>query len=341
MLATEQTTPEFFLLAACHVSGLGGSLPETRVRGLPPGNHAGVSGCWPVTSTLVWGCGYSCDGTASGSLDQRFYSSQLGKFLAPDPYAATKSGNDSSRPQSWNRYAYVQNDPTNYRDPAGLYLCNPDSMDCLGDPCDVPELGARGAHPDDCGQGGGGGGGGAPPPPPTCGQTFFSTFGLMSGGEEDAVAVLLGENSWNFLGTHQYYAGQKYGSGTGSVIGVTDVSQEDDFMSDVLLNRVSQSGGSLSSWASNTAQFNGYSAGWAKFQADMSIAADTTQCSDLMVAFAALRSQEYGPELNTSILFWGAVVNPNTNRAISIPQGDFMIADTIFATSTPLVYPSR
>ena len=117
MLATEQTTPEFFLLAACHVSGLGGSLPETRVRGLPPGNHAGVSGCWPVTSTLVWGCGYSCDGTASVSLDQRFYASTYGRFNSPDPsWTSAKAG----VPGTWNRYSYARLDPVNRNDPKGL-----------------------------------------------------------------------------------------------------------------------------------------------------------------------------------------------------------------------------
>jgi hypothetical protein len=69
------------------------------------------------------------------------------------------------------------------------------------------------------------------------------------------------------------------------------------------------------------------------FHADIAAPADSTQCSDLMVAFAALRSQETGGELNTSILFWGAVVNPRTNTAISIPPGDFMVAETIFGAT--------
>jgi hypothetical protein len=149
------------------------------------------------------------------------------------------------------------------------------------------------------------------------------------------VSVLLGENSWNYLGTNQYQPGQRYGHGTGPVIGVSDVSNEDAYMSDVILNRVSQWGGTISSQASNTRQFNGYATGARMFQADMSIAADTTQCSDLLVAFSALRSQETGSMLNTSILFWGAAVNPKTSTAISIPPGDFMVADTIFG-ATPV-----
>ena len=49
--------------------------------------------------------------------DQRFYANSQGRFLTPDPFAA--SGGASS-PASWNRYAYVEGDPVNYRDPAGL-----------------------------------------------------------------------------------------------------------------------------------------------------------------------------------------------------------------------------
>jgi hypothetical protein len=104
-------------------------------------------------------------------------------------------------------------------------------------------------------------------------------------------------------------------------------------MSDVILNRVSQWGGTLSSQSSNTKQFNGYTGGAKTFQTDMSLSADTTQCADLMVSFAALRSQETGARLNTSILFWGAVVNPKTSKAISVPPGDFMVADTIFGAT--------
>ncbi|MDP2995996.1 MAG: RHS repeat-associated core domain-containing protein [Bryobacterales bacterium] len=42
---------------------------------------------------------------------------EKGRFLSPDPYTA--SGGPGV-PQSWNRYAYVQNDPVNWHDPGGL-----------------------------------------------------------------------------------------------------------------------------------------------------------------------------------------------------------------------------
>jgi RHS repeat-associated protein len=120
VLAAKERTDELSFLAAGRVSERSGSLPETRVRGLPAGNHAGVGGCWPVTSTLVWGCGYSCDGTASGSLDQRFYASTYGNFTSPDP---SMNNVDYTNPASWNAYAYTMGDPINGNDPSGLQTC--------------------------------------------------------------------------------------------------------------------------------------------------------------------------------------------------------------------------
>jgi RHS repeat-associated protein len=52
----------------------------------------------------------------------RYYASSMGRFLSADPYQASGGPAD---PQSWNRYAYVQNDPANFIDPKGMYLCVP------------------------------------------------------------------------------------------------------------------------------------------------------------------------------------------------------------------------
>jgi RHS repeat-associated protein len=49
--------------------------------------------------------------------EQRYYSSTLGRFMSPDPYE--KSAH-LGRPESWNRYAFVSNDPINRTDPHGL-----------------------------------------------------------------------------------------------------------------------------------------------------------------------------------------------------------------------------
>jgi RHS repeat-associated protein len=48
----------------------------------------------------------------------RIYSGNYGRWLSPDP--AGLAAASPSNPQSWNRYAYVGNNPTNFIDPTGL-----------------------------------------------------------------------------------------------------------------------------------------------------------------------------------------------------------------------------
>ena len=48
----------------------------------------------------------------------RYYGPSVGRFTSVDPY---KGSNDLNNPQSFNRYIYVGNDPTNRTDPFGLY----------------------------------------------------------------------------------------------------------------------------------------------------------------------------------------------------------------------------
>jgi len=105
---------------------------ETRVWGLPPGSGNGIGGCWPVTSTHVWGCWHIYAGTASDGLVNRYYSNAYGRFMTPDPYKGRSGGpGDPNNPQSWNRYAYVLGDPVNWVDPAGLDNCAPgDILPC-------------------------------------------------------------------------------------------------------------------------------------------------------------------------------------------------------------------
>jgi RHS repeat-associated protein len=51
--------------------------------------------------------------------EQRYYSSALGRFITPDPFeGSVRLGN----PETWNRFAYVENDPINSTDPHGLYV---------------------------------------------------------------------------------------------------------------------------------------------------------------------------------------------------------------------------
>lgn len=49
----------------------------------------------------------------------RYYNPKLGSWMTPDPSGMAAA--DLSDPQSLNRYAYSLNNPTNYRDPLGLW----------------------------------------------------------------------------------------------------------------------------------------------------------------------------------------------------------------------------
>ncbi len=62
----------------------------------------------------------------------RQYSSQLGRWMHPDP--AGLAAVDPTNPESWNRYAYVSDDPLDYIDPYGLFYgpCGPFDDFCSG-----------------------------------------------------------------------------------------------------------------------------------------------------------------------------------------------------------------
>src|ERR1039457_4422236 len=49
--------------------------------------------------------------------DQRYYASNWGRFMRPDPSGRSLV---MTNPESWNRYAYVNDDPINSNDPTGL-----------------------------------------------------------------------------------------------------------------------------------------------------------------------------------------------------------------------------
>jgi RHS repeat-associated protein len=75
----------------------------------------------------------------------RGYEWNLGRWMSPDP--AGLAAADPSNPQSWNRYAYVLNNPTSLTDPLGLGDCGGDlSFDCNnnGEPPPPPGHGSGG-----------------------------------------------------------------------------------------------------------------------------------------------------------------------------------------------------
>ena len=59
--------------------------------------------------------------------NQRYYSSNLGRFTSPDPsQASNQAALLPQNPQSWNRYTYALGDPINSFDPKGLIAKAPD-----------------------------------------------------------------------------------------------------------------------------------------------------------------------------------------------------------------------
>ena len=83
--------------------------------------------------------------------DQRYYASQFGRFMSADPYMASGGPGD---PGSWNRYAYLSNDPINFYDLSGNNEAAP------GDGFCPAEFSSCGEWDWVYGGGGGGGGGG-------------------------------------------------------------------------------------------------------------------------------------------------------------------------------------
>ena len=65
---------------------------------------------WSVPGVLGWQ--YSYDEAM-----MRRYTGKWHRFDQPDPYDGSY---DTTDPQSFNRYAYMQNDPVNFVDPTGL-----------------------------------------------------------------------------------------------------------------------------------------------------------------------------------------------------------------------------
>lgn len=105
----------------------------------------------------------------------RMYSMTQGRWMHPDP--AGLAAVDITNPQTWNRYAYVTNNPVSYVDPLGLEVkaCPPGTPDgtiCLEvdggggggndgwGPCNPIDCGGGGVGGVGGGTGGGGGGGG-------------------------------------------------------------------------------------------------------------------------------------------------------------------------------------
>jgi RHS repeat-associated protein len=61
--------------------------------------------------------------------EARYYNFNHGRFTSSDPLLSSGRVED---PQTWNRYAYVLNNPLNSIDPTGLYECKGTADECKG-----------------------------------------------------------------------------------------------------------------------------------------------------------------------------------------------------------------
>ena len=111
--------------------------------------------------------------TAAGLYDflLRQYSPSQGRWLVPDP--SGMAAVDITNPQTWNRYAYVGNNPLSNVDPLGLHWA------CF------TGIGTCGWETDSGGGGGGGGGGGAP----CTGCGAYGSGGGMGSGSYDTTVL--------------------------------------------------------------------------------------------------------------------------------------------------------
>jgi RHS repeat-associated protein len=112
------------------VNGSGGTITYEHRDHLSPrlftdssGNNVGEQGTYPFgeswysnNSTSQWVfTTYERDKESGNDYAlARSYSGNLGRFVAPDPLDGVVGD-----PQSWNRYAYVENDPIDFADPNG------------------------------------------------------------------------------------------------------------------------------------------------------------------------------------------------------------------------------
>jgi RHS repeat-associated protein len=177
--------------------------------------NGGVEGSY---ISLPWGDGY----TATGSdldvyhyamLDHdsesdtehaqfRQYSNSQGHWLSPDPYSGSY---DFSNPQSFNRYAYITDNPLSGVDPSGL---NCDVYAGCADDCLAnPNCGAG-----DFGNGGGGdgsGGGGAAFGFMGAGASGTSAYFFFSLGATSTGAFGTGSFAWDGSGWINDYDGEE------------------------------------------------------------------------------------------------------------------------------------
>jgi RHS repeat-associated protein len=280
--------------------------------------------------------------------DQRYYAGAFGRFMNPDPYSASAQPQD---PKSWNRYAYVRNDPANANDPTGL--CGEDGTQyCIDDSFGFPYtelLGVGGV-----GTLGGGGGSGpcsgnsfdpvpnpvcyvglvffAPPPEPSSAQPCGAAYALQGNGEYLEAAVMLGENSWYLIGRASYRPGDTRRHPTGSTITRGTVSAEDFYFASVLANRAQASHTTIEAAIGyHPGEFNGLTVGLQRLVASFYTQAGTSLCDDLTDIVEAIKvTNSHGSFLPPEYLYWKAIDQGRTGFHKYHP-GDIYVGNTAFS----------
>ena len=119
-------------------------------RYFPFGAPRTVSGFAMITSTDLTYTGQRImSGTGLMDYKARFYSPYINHFIQPDTIIP-----NPANPQSWNRYSYVANSPTNYSDPSGHAQTCGDQYEQCGSTPPAPAVDYCDTHPNACGGGG-------------------------------------------------------------------------------------------------------------------------------------------------------------------------------------------
>lgn len=150
----------------------------------------------------------------------RQYSSQLGRWMHPDP--AGLAAVDPSNPQSWNRYSYVLNNPLSNIDPTGLYCVY------LTDAADGVESIDDNSSSGECGESGGywiaGEYGGGSQISINSDLGLVSGYGYLDGSWQYSVAGAMDSNPWGAWtqtvggsSSDPSYAGDTFAISTGAM----------------------------------------------------------------------------------------------------------------------------
>jgi RHS repeat-associated protein len=95
-------------------------LPFGRIIGTSINDRS--SSCIYVDNSLPQKfTGKERDETGLDYFGARYFSGAMGRFTSADPL-----GGKLTDPQTLNRYSYVRNNPVNFTDPSGMYICDDD-----------------------------------------------------------------------------------------------------------------------------------------------------------------------------------------------------------------------